>query len=220
MMKKIQLILALAASLIAFNGWAQTRDIALMVGFNTPLHNGPGPGSDLMLGVNYGQFHYNGLGFRAGLQWNASVANVDDVFEVPLAFAFRTRSRSTEERVLAGAAGAMDTGLQRRASGNRDVGTGMVAGFLLNLFRDMEFSVGVTPGYIAGSGGSLVEQKGPFSLNLDAGWCLNYNLWRFDLKFMPAIHYNLTGNYVNSYAGNAAPLRWFFTLNGGLAFRF
>ena len=220
MMKKIQLILALAASLIAFNGWAQTRDIALMVGFNTPLHDGPGPGSDLMLGVNYGQFHYNGLGFRAGLQWNASVANVDDVFGIPLAFAYRTRPRSTDERIQAGAAGAMDTGLQRRASGNGDVGTGMVAGFLLNLFRDMEFSVGVTPGYIAGSAGSLVEKKGPFSLNLDAGWYLNYNLWRFDLKFMPAIHYNLTGNYVNSYAGNAAPLRWFFTLNGGLAFRF
>ena len=220
MMKKIQLILALAASLIAFNGWAQTRDIALMVGLlNTPLHEGPVPGGDLMLGVNYGQFHYNGLGFRAGLQWNAGVANVNDVFEIPLALAYRTRPRSTDERIHAGAAGAMDTGLQRGASGNGDVGTGMVGGFLLNLFRDMEFSVGVTPGYIAGTGGALVEQKGPFSLNLDAGWCLNYNIWRFDLKFMPAIHYNLTGNYVNNYVDNA-PLRWFFTLNGGLAYRF
>ena len=220
-MKKMKLILAIAASLIAFQGWAQTRDIALMVGLNTPLHDGPGPGSDLMLGVNYGQFHYNGLGFRAGLQWNASVANVDDVFEVPLACAYRTRPRSTDERIHAGAAGARDNGLQRGAyGGNGDVGTGMVAGFLLNLFRDMEFSVGVTPGYIAGSAGSLVEKKGPFSLNLDAGWCLNYNLWHFDLKFMPAIHYNLTGNYVNNYVSNAAPLRWFFTLNGGLAYRF
>lgn len=214
---KIRLILAVAASLIAFNGWAQTRDVALMVGLNAPLHDGPGPGSDLMLGVNYGQFHYNGLGFRAGLRWNAGVANVDDVFEIPLAFAFRTHPWTSGERVLAGAAGAMETGLQRGGYGNGDVGTGMVAGFLLNLFRDMEFSVGVTPGYIAGS---LVEKKSPFSLNLDAGWCLNYNLWRFDIKFMPAIHYNLTGNYVNNYVSNGTPLRWFFTLNGGLAYRF
>ena len=217
---KIRLILAVAASLIAFNGWAQTRYIALMVGLNAPLHDGPGPGSDLMLGVNYGQFHYNGLGFRAGLRWNAGVANVDDVFEIPLAFAFRTHPRTSGERVLAGAAGAMETGLQRDVYGNGDVGSGMVAGFLLNLFRDMEFSVGVTPGYIAGSAGSLVEKKGPFSLNLDAGWCLNYNIWRFDIKFMPAIHYNLTGNYVNNYVSNGTPLRWFFTLNGGLAYRF
>ena len=126
----------------------------------------------------------------------------------------------------------------------RDAG-GIIGGFLLNLFSDMEFFAGMTPGYIAGASEMpvnasemmsrpywedvWVEKKNAFSLNLDAGMTLNYSIWRFDLKLTPAFHYNLTGNYLHHVAAYEAgkavketmtPLRWFFTLNGGLSFRF
>ena len=42
------------------NAFAQTRDIGLQVGLNVPMSGKSMIGSDLMLGVSYGQFHYNG----------------------------------------------------------------------------------------------------------------------------------------------------------------
>ena len=75
-----------------------------------------------------------------------------------------------------------------------------------------------------------VEKKNAFSLTLDAGITLNYSIWRFDLKLTPAFHYNLTNNYLyhvdsgengpEVLKSTTTPLRWFFTLNGGLSFRF
>ena len=110
----------------------------------------------------------------------------------------------------------------------------------------MEFFAGITPGYVTGpsespskaSWGSSwqyweyswVEKKHDFSFTLDAGMSLNYSIWRFDIKLTPAVHYNLTKNYIYHVSSgenekvitkdNPIPIRWFFTINGGLAFRF
>ena len=227
------------------NAFAQSRDIGLQVGINVPMSDKSMIGSDLMLGVSYGQFHYNGLGFRTGFQYAASTANINDVFGVPVAFAYRTRSKSAQERFETGASGARDAVLYRHPYGSGNA-AGFLGAFLVNLFSDVEFFAGVTPGYIAGAserpkrtscGTSMpywedtwVEKKNAFSLDLDAGVTLNYSIWRFDLKLTPAFHYNLTGNYLQHVdsgengpevlKSTTTPLRWFFTLNGGLSFRF
>lgn len=80
------------------NAFAQSRDLGLQVGMNVPMSDKSMIGSDLMLGVSYGQFHYNGLGFRTGFQYAASTADINDVFGVPVAFAYRTKSKSAQER--------------------------------------------------------------------------------------------------------------------------
>ena len=113
-------------------------------------------------------------------------------------------------------------------------------------FQDIEYFVGITPGYIAGQSSSKhettwgssfqywentwTEKKNAFSLTLDAGLTLNYSIWRFDLKLTPAFHYNLINSLayqssrgekgVGVTSTDTQPLRWFFTLSGGLAFRF
>lgn len=246
-MRAYKLVVALSAGLLCFNALAQTRDIGMQVGINVPMSQKAGIGSDIMFGIGYGQFYYNGLGFRAGIQYSASTADIDDVFGVPIAFAYRTHSKSAGERFEAGAACARGTMIYRGSYGNGGAAArGFLGGFLLNLFSDMEFFAGVTPGYVAGASGSTfkaswgnswqyweesyVEKKHAFSLTLDAGMSLNYSIWRFDLKLTPAVHYNLTDNYVHhSTVGetgvgikteSTTPLRWFFTLNGGIAFRF
>ena len=242
---KMKLIFMGALLALSANAFAQTRDIGLQVGLNLPMSDKSMIGSDLMLGVSYGQFHYNGLGFRTGFQYAASTANINDVFGVPVAFAYRTRSKSAQERFETGASGARDAVLYRHPYGSGNA-AGFLGAFLVNLFSDVEFFAGVTPGYIAGaserpkrtSGGTSmpywedtwVEKKNAFSLDLDAGVTLNYSIWRFDLKLTPAFHYNLTGNYLQHVdsgengpevlKSTTTPLRWFFTLGGGLAFRF
>ena len=237
----------LMGALIALCGtaFAQSRDIGLQVGLNVPMSDKSMIGSDLMLGVSYGQFYYQGLGVRAGFQYAASTADINDVFGVPIAFAYRTRSKSTGERFETGVIGARDATVYRHPNGRGNTAS-FIGGFLLNLFSDMEFFAGMTPGYIAGAsetpGGApqsvsrlywedtWVEKKNALSLSLDAGMTLNYSLWRFNLKLTPAFHYNLTNNYIQHVISGengpeelkdtTTPLRWFFTLNGGLSFRF
>lgn len=121
----------------------------------------------------------------------------------------------------------------------------MAAGFLMSPFSDMEFFAGLTPGYVAVAsdipsksawGGSWqyqavtwTEKGTAFSLSIDAGMCLDYSIWRFDIKLIPAFHYNLTDIYiyhkstVEESAGMreySRPLGWFFTFSGGIAYRF
>ena len=145
-----------------------------------------------MTTAGYGQFYSSGLGFRAGLQWTSSVATVEHAFGLPLSVVWRSPSRTPSERVYSGAAGAMRG--YGYSSLDGAVGS-LLAGFLMNLFSDIEFYGGVTPGWIAGTPapGSKTNVRTPFTLTLDAGMCINYSIWRFDIKLMPAFHFDPIG---------------------------
>ena len=157
------------------------------------------------------------------------------------------RTRTSRERICAGVEGSADVISQGAVYDNECGTTGnVVSAFFMNLFSNMEFFVGFTPGYIQGSSSqeheavwgaswqywekSWTEKKSAFSFMLDAGMTLNYSIWRFDIKLTPAFHYGLTGNYLyhvstgEKDAGitttDTIPIRWFFTFGGGLAFRF
>lgn len=227
-----------------FGAMAQINDISLTAGVNVPMYKGVE--SDAVLNVSYGRFHYNGLGFRAGFQWSPSVADVDNAFGIPLAFSYKTRSKGTRERLLSAAEGSIDSAVGRGYADSGDAASGLIGGFLLNLFSDMEFFAGITPGYVAGQSSvksrtawgdswryweeAWTERRNSFSMTVDAGMCLNYSVWRFDIKIMPAFHYDLTGNLayhktmgekgVGVKTTESTTLRCFFTLGGGLAFNF
>ncbi len=238
-------ILCIAAMLVEFSMAAQVKEISLTAGVNVPLYKDVE--NDAVITVSYGQFFQDGFGFRAGFQWIPSVADVNCNFGMPVALAFHTKERTSQERINAGFSGAADTLTQDIISDNNySAGRDLTAGFLMNLFSDLEYFIGITPGYIVGSSSpeheatwgtswqywnnSWTEKKSSFSLTLDAGMMLNYSLWRFDLKITPAFHYCLTNNYVyhissgekniDAKTSHIMPLSWFFTLSGGVAFRF
>ena len=77
-----------------------SRDAGFTVGVNVPMYKGVE--ADATVGFTYGQFYYNGLGFRAGFQYTPSVAEVDHDFGVPVAFAYRTGTRSRRARLESG----------------------------------------------------------------------------------------------------------------------
>lgn len=246
MKRNLYILTLLLCGCLGGNAFAQIRDITLAAGVNAPLYKEAESGT--LFQANYGHFTRSGFGFRLGVQWTPDVANVENVFGVPVALAYRTKARSGAERLVSGAVGAIGAVGYDAIDGDRDeeMLRDAVFGFLLNLFRDMEFSIGATPGRIHGESSEVAratwgekweyweetwtEKKQGTSLSLDAGLSLNYSLWRFDLKVMPAIHYYLTDSFVyhSSTGENGVgvsstreqPLRWFFTLSGGLAFRF
>lgn len=234
-MKKY-LLTILAAFLCCLQISAQTRDIALTAGVCVPMYRQSG--ADMLLGVHYGQFSSTGLGFRAGLQWTPEVADVEHGFGLPLAVAWRSKARDGQERLRSGAYSAAGT---LHANTTATTGGNLLASFLLGLFSDMEFYAGLTPVWIAGAAASpakgygsnfvtehRTEKRSPLSLTVDAGMCLNYSLWRFDIKLMPAFHFDPFGALVlhsdttgpDSITFSETPVRWFFTFSGGLAFRF
>lgn len=140
--KRILLVALLATASVCAS--AQMRDSFVGVGVYKPLNSGT-KGS-FMTTVGYGQFYPSGLGFRAGLQWTSSVATVEHAFGLPLAVAWRNPSRTPSERAYSGAVGAMRG--YGYSSLDGAVGS-LLTGFLLNLFSDLEFYGGVTPGCLA-----------------------------------------------------------------------
>ena len=116
--------------------------------------------------------------------------------------------------------------------------------------RRSEFFAGITPGYLLGpeshvpkvygmttSSRPLLMETGfqlnnRFSLSADAGATLSIPLWRFSLDITPAIHYLFTNNVTesrqtfdiqnNNPTGppEVKPIRWLFSVSGGLSFLF
>ncbi len=223
-------------------------DIGFYAGVYVPMYDGQE--SDVLLGMTYAHFYSNGTGYRTGFQLASRVAEVDNAFGIPIAFAYRTRSRDSSGRVRRGVEAAGTSFGYDVIMGYSKPLQGAFAAFLANLFSNVELQAGLTPGYVSGESSPVstaswgpgfinidrtwTERNGRFILNLDAGACFNYRIWRFDLKLSPAFHYNLTKNYIFNTesvrfengsdegitTSSEQPLRWFFSLTGGLSFKF
>ena len=217
----------------------ENDEVFVTVGANVPMYKNID--GDVVVGLHYGHYYPNGIGFRTGFQYSPTVVDIDNSFSVPLAFTYRTGSRSTSQKLTSAAYGVARTHI----SDDNDLKYG-VASFLMNLFDRLEFHAGLTPGYVAGKSReqypsghfgvdywnkTWTEKPSSFALTADAGFDVNFRIWRFDLKLMPAFHYNITNNYryhiqegvrgsdeVIRYT--VKPIKWFFTISGGLSFRF
>ena len=242
-MKKLFLTIILVL-IAVLNCKAQIQEISFTAGVNVPMYKDIE--NDVTFSLNYSHFWHNGLGFRSGIQLTPSVSDVDDIFGVPIAFVWHSHSRSFHDASHSAILGAADALRYGWSNDDGDVARNIAGGFLMNLFNSMEFFAGVTPGYIAGSSSSVskaswgnswqyweetwTEKKHDLFLTLDAGFSLNYSLGRFELKLVPAFHYNVMDSLVyHSISGQTGndltetaetPLKWFFTLSGGISFRF
>ena len=219
----------------------ENDEIIATVGVNVPMYKNME--SDVVVGLHYGHYYPNGVGFRTGFQYIPTVVEIDNSFSIPLAVTFRTGSRRTSAKLNSAAHGIARTQVY-------DEGDALkygLATFLMNLFDRIEFHAGLTPGYVAGKSRDMypsyhnsgmgywektwTEKPSSFSLSADAGFDISFRIWRFDLKLMPAFHYNITNNYRyhiqegirgsdEVLSTTVRAIKWFFTFNGGLAFRF
>ena len=219
----------------------ENDEIIATVGVNVPMYKNME--SDVVVGLHYGHYYPNGVGFRTGFQYIPTVVEIDNSFSIPLAVTFRTGSRTTSAKLNSAAHGIARTQVY-------DEGDALkygLATFLMNLFDRIEFHAGLTPGYVAGKSRDMypsyhnsgmgywektwTEKPSSFSLSADAGFDISFRIWRFDFKLMPAFHYNITNNYRyhiqegirgsdEVLSTTVRPIKWFFTFNGGLAFRF
>ena len=219
----------------------ENDEIFATVGVNVPMYKNME--SDVVVGLHYGHYYPNGVGFRTGFQYIPTVVEIDNGFSVPLAITYRTGSRSRTAKLASAAYGAART---QDFDGESAFKYGL-ASFLMNLFDRLEFHAGLTPGYVAGKSREMypsyhnsgmgywekkwTEKPSSFSLSADAGFDISFRIWRFDLKLMPAFHYNITNNYKyhiqkgirgsdEVLSTTVKPIKWFFTFHGGLAFRF
>jgi len=219
----------------------ENDEILATVGVNAPMYKNME--SDVVVGLHYGHYYPNGVGFRTGFQYIPTVVDIDNSFSLPLAVTYRTGSRTRSAKLNSAAHGIARMQVYDEGDALK---YGLVT-FLMNLFDRLEFHAGLTPGYVAGKSREIypsyhysglgywektwTEKPSSFSLSADAGFDISFRIWRFDLKLMPAFHYNITNNYryhiQEGIRGSdevirttVKPIKWFFTFNGGLAFRF
>lgn len=231
------LLITISSAQIRAERIKEQNEVIATVGINVPMYKNIE--SDVIVGLNYGHYYHNGIGYRAGIQYAPSVADIDNYFGIPLAFTYRLGSLPTEQRVQKGIYGAFDADYWDYSE---NILANSIMGFLINIFDRLEFHAGITPGYIAGesdtpnlgSSGSYynetwTERVNKFSLLIDAGIIVNIRIWRFDIKAMPTFHYNITNNYIyhlkegyrdRILSQKNTPLKWFFKFSGGIAFRF
>ncbi len=214
--------------------------------------------SNLLVGLNYSNYSNKGLGFKTGLQYMPEVNSVSHFFGIPFAVSYRTEGLDWNKRMRNGIDAFDRTLTEEMEEQKRYYSDGKkpsVLGsaffmFLASMFSDVEFYAGITPGFIAGkdkndtvSPTPLYQENGKtywektytslnsrFSTSLDAGLNLNYNIWRFGVKIMPAFHYNITDNYlIHNIEGNSLDgetkrttlhQRWYFSICGGISFCF
>ena len=218
----------------------ENDEVFVTVGANVPMYRNIE--GDVVIGLHYGHYYPNGVGFRTGFQYTPTVVDIAGSFSLPMAISYRTGSRSRSQKLISAANGVAQTHI---SDGDQALKYG-VATFLMNMFDRLEFHAGLTPGYVAGKSreqfpsyhrGSdywektWTEKPSSIALSADAGFDVNFRIWRFDLKLMPAFHFNLTDNYRyhiqkgvrgsdDIISHTVKPIRWFFTFNGGLSFRF
>lgn len=197
--------------------------------------------SSTFMGVNYGQWKANGLGWRAGFDYMPEYLGIDGCYSMPLSFSYRTPLRESLPMLDAG---LTVLGASMYAFDDNDSFYVFLLEAMLFLVDRVEFNVGVTPGYI--DGGSTVlrsikrgttdswidsgtEPGNSVFVSLDAGISFSFHIWRFTLGFTPAFHYYVAGKYLDVYrevdggvqvADRLTPLRWHFSLcaNMGLMF--
>ena len=85
----------------------ENDEIIATVGVNVPMYNNME--SDVVVGLHYGHYYPNGIGFRTGFQYVPTVVEIDNSFSVPLAITYRTGSRSRTAKLTSAAYGVART---------------------------------------------------------------------------------------------------------------
>ena len=222
------------------------QEIRFGAGIRRPVRQTSGWGSSEILSLSYAHYNQSGIGIRTGVEFMPENMDVDSYFGVPVALSFRTRTYSVKESVMIGLESAAYGAVRDAYYGHEPSVSSVLGDFLLGLFNKMDFYVGLTPGYIAGtndtrhrsySGDWITEGKmevlNRFSLTADAGFSMSVRIWRFNLGFVPAVHYYLTKNYLEvsqtapvvsdtgvSSTRTETPVRFQFSVLGALSFSF
>ena len=81
-----RLLVILSTILLAIPVFAQklleNDEIIATVGVNAPMYKNME--SDVVVGIHYGHYYPNGIGFRTGFQYIPTVVEIDNNFSVPL----------------------------------------------------------------------------------------------------------------------------------------
>ena len=108
-MKRLLIILSTILSAIPLSAQKplENDEIFATVGVNVPMYKGIE--SDVVIGLHYGHYYPNGVGFRTGFQYIPTVVEIDNNFSVPLAITYRTGSRSRTAKLTSAAYGVART---------------------------------------------------------------------------------------------------------------
>ena len=244
-MKRLILLLAVVtltgSAAFAQKVHSDNQDIRFTAGIRVPIDNSNADDEPVM-SLTYGRFFDNGLGFRTGAQWMFRNYEIDQYLGVPLYLAWRSGKRTFKEGVRQGVENIAWGTYHNKYYYGTDPDAGTIFGqFFSGLLNRIEFFGGLTPGYIFGHreqthGDSrevdYMRINNRFSLTADAGLAVSFRIWRFELSFIPSVHYFITDNYryvnirrythdgsTDVYTSDKAQ-SWQFSAQGGLSFTF
>ena len=214
-------------------------------GMLVPISPGNPVESGEQLSLTYTRRFTRHWGWRTGLQYATDYEAFDDHFGLPLSIVYRSGTYGFQESVRTSARSAASLTVWDALAGydTGSIASHTVRNFLFFVFRRAEGFVGITPGYVFGNGTPRVMSSwndyeegvrlnSRFTLTADAGYTLSIPIWRFSLEVTPGFHYLITNNFSQYHQSidpatgrpvgqpSLKPLRWQFSLTGGLSFLF
>lgn len=228
-----------------FNPDLTWNTIRAEYGMLVPISPGKPVKSGESLSLSYTRRFTRHWGWRTGFQYATDYESFEDHFGLPVTMVYRSGTYGFKESVRTAALGAASGAVWDGLAGydSEDIASRALRNFLFFLFRRAEGFAGITPGYVSGSGTAQPMSSGidyeegvrlnsRFTLTADAGFTLSIPVWRFSLDLTPAFHYLITNNFseyrqsIDPATGSPVcqpslkPLRWQFSLTGGLSFLF
>jgi opacity protein-like surface antigen len=164
-----------------------------------------------LFSLSYTRRYSGRWGWRTGMQYAQLNAPVDHYVGLPFSAVYRFTTSSFDGRLRKAWNDSLD---DLSWDGGGDVPdyekdrmrNDVVSHFFSVLFRRTELYAGLTPGYLLGD----ISHR--FTCAADAGVTLSIPVGRFSLDITPGAHYLFTKNVM--------PVRWVFTVSGGLSFLF
>lgn len=187
-------------------------------------------GAEAFYSFSASHFNLRGLGYRFGVRYAGYLAGLEDVLNLPVAFAYRTGMRNFDDALTDEAYNIFlrDWYYTRESSVSS-----ILLSSLVFLFRQTEFNVGLTPGLIFGDSHIYtvttmyneqylegVNKRSSFLLTADLGFQFNLPIWRFCITLSPGLHYVLTNNFQLVRRYDTSNIRWLFSGMAGIKFAF
>lgn len=172
-----------------------------------------------MLRVTYSELFWRQFSWSAGVQLTSETPGYDQSFGVPVGISFCPGIVPLGASLVTAAELSVIDIVRDGLNGRtKDIGSDILANFLMALFRRIEYRAGLTPIWYGGEHFDPALQNGRrFGLTADVGLMLSIPIRHIAINISPTYHYSLTRNYLDGYGSS---IRSVMSVGVGLGYLF
>jgi hypothetical protein len=172
-----------------------------------------------MFQFTYSKLFWNQFAWRTGVQFTSETPGFEQSFGIPVGISYCPGIVPLGASLIAAAEWSVIDIVRDGLEGRTDeIGSDILANFLIALFRRIEYHAGLTPIWYGGEYfDPALQSSSRFGLTADVGIVLSIPIRHITFNISPTYHYSLTKNYFDEYG---SPVRHVMSVGLGLGYLF